>query len=331
VAPAQGSVTTRGHTRNVQLTLLVDTLAPLVLIIILGAALARIRFLGPVFIADLNKLAFWIALPALLFTSANRAAAPDSQVWRLLAVLLAATVLIALLALGVGIALRMPGRAVGTLMQSAFRGNLAYIGIPLLAYSFSESAPENNGESPIASAVIVMILTMAVYNILAVVVLQAGSHSTKRAEWKKLALSIATNPLLVAGLLGLIVPVVGLALPSFVQRALESLGAAAVPIALMCIGGSLATTPLRGRRLWIVTAALLKVVVLPVLVFFLARLGPAELRIALVLSSCPTAAAAFVMARQMGGDESLASGSIALSTLLSSISLAMSLSLTAWK
>lgn len=215
-------------------------------------------------------------------------------------------------------------------MQSAFRGNLAYIGIPLLAYSFSESAPEN-GESPIASDVIVMILTMAVYNILAVVVLQARSHSTKRADWKKLALSIATNPLLVAGLLGLIVPVLGLALPSFVHRALESLGAAAVPIALMCIGGSLATTPLRGRRLWIVTAALLKVVVLPVLVFFLARLGPAELRIALVLSSCPTAAAAFVMARQMGGDESLASGSIALSTLLSSISLAMSLSLTAWK
>lgn len=93
------------------MTLLVDTLAPLVLIIILGDALARIRFLGPVFIADLNKLAFWIALPALLFTSANRAAAPDSQVWRLLAVLLAATVLIALVALGVGIALRMPGRA----------------------------------------------------------------------------------------------------------------------------------------------------------------------------------------------------------------------------
>ena len=275
-----------------------------------------------------EQAGFLIALPALLFTSANRAA--SRQVWRLLAVPLAATVLIALVALGVGIALRMPGRAVGTLMQSAFRRNLAYIGIPLLAYSFSESAPENNGKSPIASAVIVMILTMAVYNILAVIVLQAGSHSTKRADWKKLALSIATNPLLVAGLLGLIVPVLGLALPSFVQRALESLGAAAVPIALMCIGGSLATTPLRGR-LWIVTAALLKVVVLPVLVFFLARLGPAELRVALVLSSCPTAAAAFVMARQMGGDESLASGSIALSTLLSSISLAMSLSLTAWK
>jgi hypothetical protein len=32
--------------------LLIDTLAPLVFLIVLGAGLARIRFLGPAFIAD---------------------------------------------------------------------------------------------------------------------------------------------------------------------------------------------------------------------------------------------------------------------------------------
>jgi predicted permease len=72
----------------------------------------------------------------------------------------------------------------------------------------------------------------------------------------------------------------------------------------------------------------LKVAVLPGLVFIftqLARLDLAEQRTALVLTSCPTAAAAFVMARQMGGDEALASGSIALSTLLSFISLGIAL------
>jgi malate permease and related proteins len=120
------------------------------------------------------------------------------------------------------------------------------------------------------------------------------------------------------------VPVLQITLPSFLRRALESLGAAAVPIALMCIGGSLVTTRMRGRRSWILTAALLKVAVLPGLVFLLARLAgldSAGQRTALVLASCPTAAAAFVMARQMGGDEALASGSIALSTLLSFLSL----------
>jgi predicted permease len=71
--------------------------------------------------------------------------------------------------------------------------------------------------------------------------------------------------------------------------------------------------------------------VLPFLVFLLTRLAglePADQRTALVLASCPTAAAAFVMARQMGGDEALASGSIALSTLLSFISLSIALWVT---
>jgi predicted permease len=100
----------------------------------------------------------------------------------------------------------------------------------------------------------------------------------------------------------------------------------------MCIGGSLATTRMHGRRSWIVTAALLKVAVLPALVFLLSRLSglePEEQRTALVLASCPTAAAAFVMARQMRGDEALASGSIALSTLLSAVSLGVALWITA--
>jgi malate permease and related proteins len=309
---------------------LVDTLAPLVLLIALGAALARIRFLGSAFIADLNKLAFWIALPALLFTAASGAAPPDSSTIRLFAVLVIGTGFITLLAYAASVVLRMPASARGTLMQAAFRGNLAYIGIPVLAYSLSES-PTESSDRALATAVIVMVLTMALYNILAVIVLQSSVHAPGGIDWRRSALSIFSNPLLLAGLLGLIVPLLRITLPSFLQRALEALGAAAVPIALMCIGGSLATTQLRGRRSWIITAALLKVAVLPCLIFLLTRLAgfePADQRTALVLASCPTAAAAFVMARQMGGDEALASGSIALSTLLSFISLSIALWVT---
>jgi malate permease and related proteins len=309
---------------------LVDTLAPLVLLIVLGAALARIRFLGSAFITDLNKLAFWIALPALLFTSASGAASPHSGTFHLFAVLVVGTALITLLAFAASFALRMPASTRGTLMQAAFRGNLAYIGIPVLAYSFSESPTESSTRA-LATAVIVMVFTMALYNILAVIVLQSSIHAPGGIDWRRSALAILSNPLLLAGLLGLIVPLLRITLPSFLQRALEALGAAAVPIALMCIGGSLATTTLQGRRSWIVTAALLKVAVLPFLVFLLTRLTglePADQRTALVLASCPTAAAAFVMARQMGGDEALASGSIALSTLLSFISLSIALWVT---
>jgi predicted permease len=303
---------------------ILETLAPLALLIALGSGLAHIKFLGAPFIADLNKLAFWVALPALIFTSAGQGMGGGMHLGRLIAVMFGATFLISLLAWGATFALRLPGAARGTFVQAAFRGNLAYIGLPVLANCFAGPG----GGAPMTTAVVVMVLTMALYNILAVIVLQVSRHARQKTGWRKMARTIATNPLLLAGLLGLMVPLLHVRLPVFLDRALQSLGSAAIPLALLCIGGSLVMVPLRGKGFGIVAAALLKTAVLPVLVLGLAHLAglnAAEQRIAVVLGACPTAAAAFVMAQQMGGDEALASGSIALSTIFSAASLAFAL------
>lgn len=309
--------------------LLANTLLPLILLIGLGAVLSRIRFLGPQFASDLNKLAFWIALPALLFRSAAGASEATAATWWLLGVMLLGTALVSLLAWVWSRAIGVPAAGQGTFVQSAFRGNLAFIGIPVLAASVVD-APDSIRVPALASGVIVMALTMAFYNVLAVVVLQA-SRPRAGIGAGALVRPIATNPLLLAGLSGLALALAGVSLPAFLDRTLDVLGGAAVPIALLCIGGSLTTTRFVGRRSWIVWAALFKVAVSPLLIgglAWLAGLGPIEMRIGLVFASTSTAAAAYVMARQMEGDESLASGSIALSTTLSAISLAVVLILT---
>jgi len=311
------------------MALLANTLLPLILLISLGAVLSRIRFLGAQFASDLNKLAFWIALPALLFRSAAGASQATPATWWLLGVMLLGTVLVSLLAWAWSRAVGVPATGQGTFVQSAFRGNLAFIGIPVLAASVVD-APESIRVSALASGVIVMALTMAFYNVLAVVVLQASRQQAGIGAGA-LVRPIATNPLLLAGLSGLALALAGVRLPAFLDRTLEVLGGAAVPIALLCIGGSLTMTRFVGRRSWIAWAALFKVAVSPLLIgglAWLVGLGPIEMRIALVFASTSTAAAAYVMARQMEGDESLASGSIALSTTLSSLSLAVALILT---
>ena len=61
-------------------------------------------------------------------------------------------------------------------MQSSFRGNLAFIGIPVLAASVGD-APDSVRTPLMASGVIVMALTMAFFNVLAVFVLQASRKS----------------------------------------------------------------------------------------------------------------------------------------------------------
>jgi len=308
---------------------LANSLLPLILLIGLGAALSRIRFLGSQFAADLNKLAFWVALPALLFRSASGASEASASTWWLLAVMIGGTLVVAGVAWIFSRAIGVPVASQGTFVQSAFRGNLAFIGIPVLASSVSD-APEAIRAPLLASAVIVMALTMAFYNVLAVVVLQA-SRPRRAVGASALVRPILTNPLLLSGLSGLLVAQLGWSLPDVLDRTLELLGGSAVPIALLCIGGSLTTARMVGRRAWIVSAAVFKVVAAPLVVWSLVRavgLGAMELRIALVFASTSTAAAAYVMARQMDGDESLASGSIALSTVLSAISLAVALVMT---
>jgi predicted permease len=309
---------------------ILDTLAPTVLLIALGASLAHIRFLGQPFMADLNKLVFWIALPALLFRSASHAEGAPAQTWMLVVVSIAGTALIALVAWMTTPLIGVPREGRGTFVQAAFRANLAYIGIPVMASALPASSLGGPG-SDLTTAVIAMVLSMAFFNILSVIVLQASRRSDRQLDLPALVRSIVSNPLLLSGVLGLLAAFVGLRLPVFLDRTFEAVGASSVPIALMCIGGSLTFARLGGRRAWIVTASLLKVAGAPILTWILSRaagLGPVEHRIAIVFAACPTAAAAYVMARQMDGDEALASGSVALSTVLSVASLAASLWLT---
>lgn len=303
---------------------MISIIAPILLLVLVGVFLGHLRFLGPAFSGDLNKLVFWVALPALLFRSVAHAEHPGPQTFALLALLVTATLIGAVAGWIVAGLLHLPQTSRGTLSQSAFRGNLAYIGIPVLAYAF-EGMP---GEA-FATAVIVLAFLMAVYNILAVVVLSMG-HPVKNPVGTALR-SIFTNPLLLAGMAGVPLALTRTPLPLFLDRTLESLGGAAVPIALLCIGGSLAHARVGEKIGGIVAASLLKTLFLPAAVYFLSPLFGivgTDLRIALVLSTCPTAAAAFVMARQMNGDEPLASGSIVLSTIFSAATIPLALFLS---
>ncbi len=301
--------------------------APILLLVLLGAVLARVRFLGTVFIADLNKLAFYIALPALVFHSVAHADKPGPQTLHLFGLLVLVTLVGAAAGWGAALLLGGPPALRGTLAQAAFRGNLAYIGVPVLSYAFDARGP---GREAFATGVVVMTALMAFFNILAVVVLKCSSP--RRAGIGDALWAIATNPLLIAGVAGLVVGLAGWRLPLVFDRSLAALAGAAVPIALLCIGGSLALARIHERIPAVVVAALLKTAFVPAVFWVLAPLcglHSDEIRVGMVLAACPTAAAAYVMAKQMDGDEALASGSIVLSTVLSAASLWIALALTA--
>ncbi|MEO6053954.1 MAG: AEC family transporter [Chthoniobacterales bacterium] len=299
------------------------TLAPILILIVLGAILAHIKFLGPQFIADLNKLVFWVALPVLIFRDIAHASAPSSQAGRVFLVLLLVTLLTLGFAWLASCLLRLPAGTAASFIQAGFRANLAYIGIPVLLYSLA-NLPSVERQPPLATALLVMAPLTAVYNILAVLVFQLAQHRLSASSIRSTLVNILLNPLIIACAAGFVFSRFSLTLPPFLDAAMAKLGDVAVPVALLCIGGSLMITSLKGSVTAVSMAALIKVALSPVIAYFLGRafgLQGLDLRVLLIFAACPTAVASYTMARLNQADEVVASGAVALSTILSAVSL----------
>jgi predicted permease len=304
---------------------ILQVLAPTMMLIAFGAGLAWIRFLGRPFIGELNKLAFWVALPALVFRAAAHAGSPSLQTLVLIGAVAVPTVCVGVVSWITAHGMKMPASSKNTFVATSFFGNLAYIGIPILAHSLGRVAL---GEAPelLATAVIVMTAMTVLNNALAVAVFQGGKFQPVA-----LAKHVFANPMVIAGCLGMVYGTTGFPITPAVDQVLESLGNLAVPLALLCIGGSLEMTSLRGHYSWIAVTSILKIAVLPALAWVLANalgLSPADTRVVLIFCVCPTAVVAYTMATQMKGDEPLAAGAIAVSTIISFVSLGVVLAIT---
>jgi predicted permease len=299
-------------------------LAPVFLMIGIGVALQVSGFVSPNFLKEANRLTYWLGLPALLF---SQLAASFHNVGgaRLMGeAMFFATITVIAGSYGIAWLLRVPGKSVGTFVQGAFRGNLAFVGLPII-FSFPDETLVW-GVSVRTAAVLTIAPMMVVYNIAGVVVLLLSQHKLGWPMVKPFLKQLATTPPLLATIAGIVVALSGWPLPAPVEKTFVALGEMALPLGLLGVGGSLVTVKLRGNWRWPVVAAGLKTIAAPALGWMFARwlgLGGVELKVLMVLLACPTAIVSYTMVLELKGDETLASGSIIFSVMTSIVSLAV--------
>ena len=106
------------------------TVAPIFLIIFLGTYLRSRGFFQDEFVREANRLAFYAAIPALLFrevaTSSLAANMQPVVVLTTFGAVIMITVIVALLAR----VAHVPPRHAGSFIQVAFHGNVGYVGWP---------------------------------------------------------------------------------------------------------------------------------------------------------------------------------------------------------
>ena len=308
--------------------LIFNVLAPVFFLIALGVVLQRTQFVSGTFLREANKVTYWLGLPALLFSSLATSLHEAGGAKPMLFTLLIATGLVIAAAYLLAWALRLRSASVGTFVQGAFRGNLAYVGLPII-YTLPD-LPGAHGLSVRTAAVVAVAPMLVLYNVIGVVVLIASQHTLSRGMIKPLVKQLATTPPLIATLAGFAWALSSIPLPPSVAHAFDWLGQMALPLALLGIGGALAQTSIVNDWRTPAAAALVKTFVSPLLGYFAGRqlgLSNVELAFVLVFLATPTAGISYTMVTQLKGDESLASGAILFSTFASAFSLSLVLTL----
>jgi predicted permease len=300
---------------------IINSIAPIFLLIALGKVLHKTGIFPESFFKGLNKLVFWFALPAFLVSRISIAQLEIQTISKIVLLLTLGTLFTVACAWAVARLLKLSSPQTGSFIQGAFRSNGAFVGLPLIVYSLGSIDPRAEILGTVVLAPLVVL-----FNILGVtILLHYGKEKHSAGE------SIATflmqlirNPLIIACAAGLALNFTGISIPAFIFRPLDALGDAALPLVLMSIGSSLAFEPLRGAASPSLIASLLKVIVAPLFGFMLAGffdLSTTERMIAIFYLASPTAGMAYVMAEVMGNDATLAGRIVALSTLLSAITL----------
>ena len=288
-----------------------NAVLPMCLVMALGYGTRRLGWLRREEISTINKIAFRIFLPCLLYYNIYCSDLSGSFDPLLMTYAVGGLPLTFGLALGYALLTeKLPERR-GVLIQGMFRSNYVIMGIPV--------ATALLGADQLGTVSILIAVIVPLFNMLAVVVLEV--FRGQKPKPLHILGQIAKNPLVIGSVLGILTLVAGIRLPHILEQTIQSVSAIASPLQLFLLGAFFQFSGLKTYRRELVTVSIAKLIVSPGLFLGLGALlgfrGVAFVSLIGIFAS-PTAVNSFTMAQQMGGDAELA-GDIVVTTSAASI------------
>ncbi len=304
----------------------VNIVLPIFLLVVLGYILKQIRFASDKFYEEAEKFVFNIALPCQLFLSvAFKDGNADGINYSGLILFCIASVTAAFLLGLLVVPLIIKDNGVrGAVIQNTFRSNFAVLGIPL---AFNIAGPA--GKTAISILMPFVIIMFNAYSVIEFnIFAPRGSKKTVGQLILSTAKSVATNPLIIAVLLGLPFLLTGWRPPaelSFIESTVGYLSDTTQALILIALGAGFSFKALRGKLRFSLPTAIYKILVLPTVAVVLAHtvfgFSGAELAVIFIMFGSPSAVSSYIMAKNLGSDAEVAGQILLLSTLLCTFTL----------
>lgn len=279
----------------------------------LGYVVCKARVINAAFNQTLSKLILNLCMPGMILASVMNVPRQlsNTEVWVLLGISFGLHLFFILVALAIPRLFRL-NRSTGNLYRFLLIfSNVAFMGFPVVSAIFGPDAVFYASIFNIPFNLLAF--TLGVY-------LVAGKGV--KLSPKKLLLS----PGILVSVAALVIYLFDIPFPAFVKDTADLLGQITTPGAMLVIGSTLATIPLKKAfTQWkLYPLLLLKLLVLPVAVWLLLRPwlhNELMLGVTVVIAAMPSATNCTLFCNEYGGDAELASIGVFLSTLASVVTI----------
>ena len=210
----------------------------------------------------------------------------------------------------------------GVFVQGIFRSNMAIIGLATVANAY--------GERGLSIGAVYMGVVTILFNILAVITLSRVSKSVDDTWLSRSTMIIKklfTNPLIIALVAAFaykaspLPPITGV-----IHTTGDLLAAVALPLALICAGASIDLKSMLHPSGLSMQASIGRIIVAPLIAIAIGLgfgLSGVHMGVLFLMAASPTAAASYVMAKAMGGNDLLAANILAFTTVVGMFGMAI--------
>lgn len=286
-------------------------LFPLVALIASGYLFKKYHFLSQDFWAGAEKLNYYILFPALLFNTLSTTKVDFQS----LSTAIFAMFFVVLLVTAFMYVLRMfwniqPARF-GVHVQSLVRFN-TYIGLALVASLFQKEG--------MAILVILLALCIPLVNVISVLALT----SKEQMAVKPVLIALLKNPLIVSCIVGGVVNVLNIPIWDGLSGLIKLFSASSLPLGLLCVGAALQFMQMKKDIVVLVADTFARLLAVPALAFVVCTwlgLPSLQTQILVVFFALPTASAAYILTKVLGGDSQLMAAVISFQTLCAAVTL----------
>lgn len=305
------------------MAVVIAALLPVFLLIVLGFVLKRTLMRLETQWHGLERLTYYVLFPVLLVQTLVRADLGQVPVAGVGGALFLSVLLLSLLCLALQPWLAragIDGAAFTSVFQGATRWQ-TYVALAVAGNLF--------GDHGLALASVAMVAIIPLANVFSVSVL-AHYASTEKRSAGAIVMTVATNPLIWACIIGLLLNVTHFPLPKLWHDVADALGRSSLAIGLLVTGAGLHLKGMLRPSLAASLAVFLKLVAMPVIAVALALLfglSGTSLAVVTACSAVPTSSSAYVLARQMNGDAPLLAQIITLQTILAAVTMPIAIAL----